>query len=451
MKKRAVVAVTLLLTVLMISSTAFAEELGDQYYEDVLAGFLETVDVPLSEEGEIRLGDTSRIEVSADEVTVAEEEVEAVVENILYAIAEGYGDTSNIPLLDDALVQTYSLEYLDVQVDTVEEFRQEIASQLFDQKMKNAAMRVLSADMEILSYPEEGFMLAYSYVEKELQYSVETFIANGIEDATAEVVAQMYGYASPEDMISDETMYYMEDVLLIDRLAADYGITYTDEDVDELIQKQLEQNKLTEEYTVETIKEENGEGWVYLMGKLSVEYGKVMEELLNHIVIVEPEEGAETAAGDAAAADDNYGYTVLKSFTANTLDGGTFSQDDLADNNLTVMYVWSTTCGYCVDEMPELAEFAASLPENVTLITYCADGSIFQDTAEKILKESGLDVVTVTDGDGDFEALNMELMYTPTTLILNGGGELMTDALIGAGDLTQRYTDAVEEALAKIG
>ena len=385
MKKTAAVVVTLLLAVLMISSTAFAEEIdGEAPYEEVLSGMLETVEVPLSAGGELTIGDTSRIEVPADQVEVDPEEVETVVQNILYAIAEGYGDTSVIPELDDSLVQSFSLEYLDVQVDTVEGFRQEIYDQLYNQKLVNAAMNILTADMEIISYPEDQFALVNSYLEMELQYTVDVYVANGIEDATAEVVAQMYGYASPQDFINDESMYYMEDVMLLDRLAADYGITYTDEEVDEMILNMIEQNGLTETYTLESIKEENGEGWVFLMGKLNVEYSKVMEELPDHVVFVEPEENAEPEdaeeeeeAENAAAAGDNYGYSVLTSFIADTLEGGTFTQDDLAAKDLTVMYVWSTTCGYCVDEMPELAEFAATLPDNVQLITYCADGDLF--------------------------------------------------------------------------
>lgn len=56
---------------------------------------------------------------------------------------------------------------------------------------------------------------------------------------------------------------------------------------------------------------------------------------------------------------------TLKSFEAKTLDGNTFTQDDLAKKDVTVMNFWSTMCGPCVEEMPDIARFAKSLPENV--------------------------------------------------------------------------------------
>ena len=42
----------------------------------------------------------------------------------------------------------------------------------------------------------------------------------------------------------------------------------------------------------------------------------------------------------------------LHAFTAQTLDGGTFSEKDLTGKDLTVINIWQTTCAPCIEELP---------------------------------------------------------------------------------------------------
>ncbi len=59
----------------------------------------------------------------------------------------------------------------------------------------------------------------------------------------------------------------------------------------------------------------------------------------------------------------------LYSFSAETLDGSVFTQEDLSGRDLTVINFWSVTCGPCIAEMPDLAEFADRLPSNIQVLT----------------------------------------------------------------------------------
>ena len=83
-------------------------------------------------------------------------------------------------------------------------------------------------------------------------------------------------------------------------------------------------------------------------------------------------------------------------------------------------------------EMPDLAEYSAALPENVQLITLCLDGDINGDRAAAVLSDSGFDGVTMVSGDGDLEKLYDAVMYTPTTIAVDSGGNIIGDAIIGA-------------------
>lgn len=164
------------------------------------------------------------------------------------------------------------------------------------------------------------------------------------------------------------------------------------------------------------------------------------------------EPAAESSVVPAASAD-SYSLPNLNSFTARTLDGGSFTEKDFSGTDVTAINIWSTTCGPCIREMPELAEFADSLPDNLRIMTWCIDAEYSPDAGQisDFLSECGFTGVTLTSGDGDLSALLNELMYTPTTVFVDGAGNLLCEPVIGAGDIAENYTIAFNEGLKKLG
>ncbi len=165
----------------------------------------------------------------------------------------------------------------------------------------------------------------------------------------------------------------------------------------------------------------------------------------------EPEAPAEQ--GDAAALGK------LASFTADTLDGGTFTQDDIAAKDATVINFWALSCPPCIAELPDLAAYAKTLPENVQFITVCLDAWIDTEYTQELLTEAGFEGVTLVSGErgfvsenGDLAELCGNLMYTPTTLFADSQGNLVGDAIIGVQkDLSGTYTAAVNRVLSASG
>ena len=147
-------------------------------------------------------------------------------------------------------------------------------------------------------------------------------------------------------------------------------------------------------------------------------------------------EGEETALGS------------LRSFSAGTLDGGTFTQDDIAAKDVTVLNFWALSCGPCIVEMPDLAEFARSLPDNVQLVTVCLDAGGNEDAAREVLTKAGFEGVTLISGSGDLLDLSRNLMYTPTTVFADSEGNLVGDAVTGRQeDLSGTLLAAVNAVL----
>ena len=73
--------------------------------------------------------------------------------------------------------------------------------------------------------------------------------------------------------------------------------------------------------------------------------------------------GTNTTGQGITDAQSGSGQTteqagVLSSFSATDLDGNTVDQSVLADYDLTMVNVWATFCGPCINEMPDLGELA---------------------------------------------------------------------------------------------
>ncbi len=142
----------------------------------------------------------------------------------------------------------------------------------------------------------------------------------------------------------------------------------------------------------------------------------------------------------------------IRSFTAQTLTGGTFTEKDLAGRDLTMINVWQTFCDPCIVEMPDLAKLADSVPDRVQIVTWCLDAPGQEDLAKAIQEDAGFTKPTIVSGDGDLSELGRALMYTPTTVLVDSQGKMIGEPLIGAQkDPVKDYTDYINQALKVIG
>lgn len=102
--------------------------------------------------------------------------------------------------------------------------------------------------------------------------------------------------------------------------------------------------------------------------------------------------------------------------------------------------------------MPDLAEFAKALPENVQIVTICLDGAGAEDTVSSILDEAGYEGVTMITADGDLLSLCNAVQYIPTTVFVDSSGNLVGDAIIGGqADFSESFLGGVNSALQALG
>lgn len=163
-------------------------------------------------------------------------------------------------------------------------------------------------------------------------------------------------------------------------------------------------------------------------------------------------QASDMPASESSVQEDDNAHGILQSFSAKTLDGGMFTNEDFFEKDVTIINFWATFCGPCLAEMPDIAEFEKSLPDNVQLITACLDGERDIEGVESILSDAGYEGITLLGGDGDFEQVCGEIMYIPTTIIVDQNGNMLGDAIVGGQvDLEETYRTAVNNALLSMG
>lgn len=189
------------------------------------------------------------------------------------------------------------------------------------------------------------------------------------------------------------------------------------------------------------------DGYVYLTYQMpsladSAFEGKAEEEKQQYLECY-------AAAVDAIAAAElipvtmdstsEYAYDlpeVFPDFSTKNLNGETVTQDLFTGKKLTIVNVWGTFCGPCISEMPELGQWSQELPEGVQLVGLLCDVYSYEDTeqvqaAQRIVEETGADFPHLI-GDSSLDSLLMCINAVPTTLFVDGEGNLVGEPVIGA-------------------
>lgn len=149
-------------------------------------------------------------------------------------------------------------------------------------------------------------------------------------------------------------------------------------------------------------------------------------------------EATETEIGDSIPA-----------FNTVDINGNPVSNDIFAQKDLTVINVWGTFCGPCIEELPELGAWAGELPENVQILGLVGDVEGPDDSehlslAAKICEKAGVSYTNVIPDKGLQELLKGVIGY-PTTFVVDEAGNVIGEPIVGA--YPDKYKEAVESAL----
>ena len=161
-------------------------------------------------------------------------------------------------------------------------------------------------------------------------------------------------------------------------------------------------------------------------------------------------------------AEEQQAGTNIGSFTSVDIEGNEVSEAIFADKDVTVVNLWATFCGPCIEEMPELAAWADEMPGNVGIVGIVVDTPPADDEAgdaaeawggapnnielaEKICSETGVKYTNIL-ASGSVMKTFENIVAVPTTFIVDRSGNLICPPFVGAD--VDGYKKAVEEYLA---
>lgn len=126
----------------------------------------------------------------------------------------------------------------------------------------------------------------------------------------------------------------------------------------------------------------------------------------------------------------------MPSFTTKDLQGNTVTEAIFAEKDLTVVNVWGTFCGPCIEEMPELGEWAKTMPDNVQIVGLITDIDGDKDTknlelAKNIVSKANAEFVQMI-GNDEFKDMLSGIVGVPTTFFVDKQGNVVGEAIVGA-------------------
>ena len=159
-------------------------------------------------------------------------------------------------------------------------------------------------------------------------------------------------------------------------------------------------------------------------------------------------EKASEAAGEQKASNFSVSDKSLE-FTAENLALESVDSSIFGEKDLTVLNVWGTFCGPCIQEMPELGEWQRNLPDNVQIIGLVADVAGKEDAdhielANTILDKTNAHFTNIIPNN-DFAELLSGVVGVPTTFFINKEGKIVGKPIVGAQ--VPKYKAFVEEYL----
>jgi len=156
---------------------------------------------------------------------------------------------------------------------------------------------------------------------------------------------------------------------------------------------------------------------------------------------------ADAKAEDSKQAESDKEDKKFPEFTAKTVSGEDISSDLFKDSKLTVVNVWGSWCGPCVQEIPELQKLYESMKDkDVNVIGLAQDAGTDLDAVKEIIDKNKVTYQNIVP-EGATEDFVMSLMAFPTTFFVDSDRNIV--GVIQGGRNLEAFTAAVEGVLEK--
>jgi len=128
-------------------------------------------------------------------------------------------------------------------------------------------------------------------------------------------------------------------------------------------------------------------------------------------------------------------------FSASSMDGDIVSQDIFKNSNLTMINIWGTFCGPCIDEIPVLGEISRDYKDKglqvigIVIDAVDSNGAAQPEqllAAKNLLDSSQAYYLNIIPSPSLLNNQLRVVMAVPTTIFVNKEGEIVGPNVIGS-------------------
>ncbi|MBP3217251.1 MAG: TlpA family protein disulfide reductase [Lachnospiraceae bacterium] len=159
---------------------------------------------------------------------------------------------------------------------------------------------------------------------------------------------------------------------------------------------------------------------------------------------------SQAEAGSEQILNGGEEGTTLSFETVDTNGNPVDSETLFAQNKVTMINIWGTTCGPCIGELPELEKMNKEFNQKggaiVGLVNdVWVNNSKYLGEARDILSDTGVTYTNLCAWEGCNDVL--PVVGTPTTYFVDSQGKLIGDPILGADPA--KYVEKMEEYLSQ--
>lgn len=143
-----------------------------------------------------------------------------------------------------------------------------------------------------------------------------------------------------------------------------------------------------------------------------------------------------------AADKTEFEPVPLGDFYAQDFNGNTITKDIFADYDLTMVNLWTTTCGYCIEEMPVLNELRKEFQDDgvsFNIISVCMDIGSTEEIndanlkkAKEIIEKAGVEYPNLIPDSVLLEGRLNGIQAFPESFFVDSEGNVVSEPYVGA-------------------
>ena len=116
----------------------------------------------------------------------------------------------------------------------------------------------------------------------------------------------------------------------------------------------------------------------------------------------------------------------IPDFSAEDIEGNKIDNSIFKENKVTLVNVWATWCGPCVNELPEIQKVYSELKDQgIGVVGIVADGNDAKDTAKELIELDSLTYKMIIPDSNLEKKLISTLRGFPTSYVVDSEGKIL--------------------------